>query len=136
MFQRLYDLGGRHFIVPNVGPIGCIPYQRDVNPLSGNDCVALPNQIAQSFNRQLKSLLIELTANLKGSMFLYADVYHIVADIIQNYPSFGNSSVLVSVFVSSNFINVYAFLALDNRVYVSFWCFGSFEVLPQDQEVI
>lgn len=82
-------MGARNFILPNVGPIGCIPYQRDVNPLSGDDCVALPNQLAQSFNIQLKSLLVELEGNLKGSRFIYADVYHIVADIIQNYPSYG-----------------------------------------------
>ncbi|XP_074382332.1 GDSL esterase/lipase At4g16230-like [Apium graveolens] len=85
---RIYNLGARNFILPNVGPIGCIPYQRDVNPLSGDACVALPNQLAQSFNNQLKSLLIELEGNLKGSRFIYADVYHIVADIIQNYAAY------------------------------------------------
>lgn len=83
-------MGARQFVVPNVGPIGCIPYQRDINPLSGDNCVVLPNQLAQSFNSQLRSLLMELAANLKGSKFLYADVYHIVADILQNYVSYGN----------------------------------------------
>lgn len=100
LFQRLYNLGARQILVPNVGPIGCIPYQRDVNPLSGSNCVALANQLAVSFNSQLKSLLIELGANLQGSTFLYADVYHIVADIIQNYMSYGNQNSRFTVFSS------------------------------------
>lgn len=87
--QRLDDLGARKIVIPNVGPIGCIPYQRDINPSEGNDCVALANHLAQLYNRQLKSLLEELNIELKGSTFLFADVYNIVADIIQNFESYG-----------------------------------------------
>ncbi|CAH1454481.1 unnamed protein product [Lactuca virosa] len=87
--MRLYDLGARKIVIPNVGPIGCIPYQRDINLSEGNDCVALANHLAQLYNRQLKSLLQELNIKLKGSTFLFADVYNIVADIIQNFESYG-----------------------------------------------
>ncbi|KAI3690906.1 hypothetical protein L2E82_49118 [Cichorium intybus] len=76
-------------VVPNVGPIGCIPYQRDINPSAGDNCVALPNHLAQLYNFQLKSLLKDLTIQLKGSSFLFADVYNIVTDIIQNFQSYG-----------------------------------------------
>ncbi|KAK1435906.1 hypothetical protein QVD17_01679 [Tagetes erecta] len=86
---RLYDMGGRKIVVPNVGPIGCIPYQRDINPTAGDNCVALPNHLAQLFNMQLKGLLQELSISLKGSTFIFADVYQIVADIVQNYKSYG-----------------------------------------------
>ncbi|XP_017218967.1 GDSL esterase/lipase At4g16230 isoform X1 [Daucus carota subsp. sativus] len=86
---RLYNLGGRKFIVPNVGPLGCTPYQRDVNLIIGDNCATRANQIVQSFNRQLKSLLTELTAKLSGSTFLYANVNHIFVDILQNYKSYG-----------------------------------------------
>lgn len=88
---RLYGLGARKFVVADVGPIGCIPYQRDINfqSVSENNCVDFPNQLAQLFNSQLKSLLPDLTSILQGSKFVYADVYHIVADIIQNYKSYG-----------------------------------------------
>ncbi|CAI9291980.1 unnamed protein product [Lactuca saligna] len=92
--MRLYDLGARKIVIPNVGPIGCIPYQRDVNPSEGNDCVALANHLAQLYNRQLKSLLEELNIKLKGSTFLFADVYNIVADIIQNFESYGGVSLV------------------------------------------
>ncbi|KAB1213830.1 hypothetical protein CJ030_MR5G017093 [Morella rubra] len=86
---RLYSLGARKIIVVNVGPIGCIPYQRDVNPNAGDNCVDFTNQLAQSFNAQLRSLVTELSTNLQGSQFVYADVYHIVDDILQNFMSYG-----------------------------------------------
>lgn len=91
MSQRLYKLGARKIVVSNVGPIGCIPSQRDLNPSAGENCVALPNHLAQLFNGRLKNLVLELRKNLRRSKFLYADVYRIVDDIIQNYESLGMS---------------------------------------------
>ncbi|MED6108909.1 hypothetical protein PIB30_028514 [Stylosanthes scabra] len=86
---RLFNLGARKIIVVNVGPIGCIPNQRDANIDAGDDCVSFPNQLAQMFNTQLKVLVAELSANLKGSMFVYADVYTILEDIFNNYIAYG-----------------------------------------------
>ncbi|KAK6930288.1 GDSL lipase/esterase [Dillenia turbinata] len=86
---RLYDMGARKIVVANVGPIGCIPYQREINPSAGDNCVPFPNELAQLFNAELKDLIAELGANLQGSNFVYADVYHIVDDIIKNYESYG-----------------------------------------------
>ncbi|CAI9291979.1 unnamed protein product [Lactuca saligna] len=85
---KLYDLGARKIIVTNAPPVGCIPYERDYNPSTGKECVASQNLVAQQFNQLLKGMLIELTATLKGSTFVYADVYGIVDDIIQNYKSY------------------------------------------------
>ena len=96
-------MGARNIVVANVGPIGCIPYQRDINPSAGENCVAYPNQLAQMYNSQLKDLVAELNTNLEGSKFVYADVYHIVDDIIQNYRSFG-------VFVYLFFCSLFSFL--------------------------
>ncbi|XP_052207960.1 GDSL esterase/lipase At4g16230-like isoform X2 [Diospyros lotus] len=86
---RVYNMGARKIIVANVGPIGCIPYQREINPSAGEGCAAFPNQLAQMFNARLKDLIGELNTCLKGSRFVYANVYHIVDDIIQNYASYG-----------------------------------------------
>ncbi|KAK7303672.1 hypothetical protein RJT34_14585 [Clitoria ternatea] len=86
---RLFNLGARKIVVANVGPIGCLPYMRDFNPNAGDECVTLPNQLAQLFNTQLKSLVAELMTNLEGSLFVYADVYHIMEDIILNYNEYG-----------------------------------------------
>ncbi|GAB4850753.1 hypothetical protein Ancab_030053 [Ancistrocladus abbreviatus] len=89
---RLYDLGARKIVVANVGPIGCIPYQMDTNPSAGDNCVTFPNQLAQLFNLQLRSLLQELNSGLEESKFLYADVYRIVNEIIVNHQSYGFES--------------------------------------------
>ncbi|XVF28200.1 hypothetical protein REPUB_Repub15cG0008400 [Reevesia pubescens] len=89
---RLYYLGARKIVVVNVGPIGCIPYERDLNPTSGDNCASRPNQMAQLFNTELRSLIKELSTSLKGSNFVYADVYYIVDDMIQNYRSYGFDS--------------------------------------------
>lgn len=86
---RLYNMGARRIVVANVGPIGCIPYQREINPSAGDDCVAFPNQLAQMYNAPLKDLIAELSTNLKGATFVYADVYRIVDDIVHNYKSYG-----------------------------------------------
>ncbi|KAI9123269.1 hypothetical protein K1719_006158 [Acacia pycnantha] len=86
---RLFNLGARKIVVANVGPIGCVPFERDTNPDAGDNCVAFPNQIAQLFNAQVKSLVAELNRNLQGSLFVYADVYHILEDILQNYRAYG-----------------------------------------------
>ncbi|KAK9080044.1 hypothetical protein SSX86_001719 [Deinandra increscens subsp. villosa] len=86
---RLHNMGARKIVIPNVGPIGCIPYQRDVNPSAGDNCVPLSNHLAQLFNSQLNDLLQELGMSLKGSTFIFADVYRVVADIVQNYNSYG-----------------------------------------------
>ncbi|KAK2990226.1 hypothetical protein RJ640_014678 [Escallonia rubra] len=86
---RLYRLGARKIVVANLGLIGCIPFQRDSNPSSGLSCVDFANELAQLFNIQLRSLVAELNTSLKGSQFVYADVYHIVEDILQNYKSYG-----------------------------------------------
>ncbi|XXG84503.1 hypothetical protein AAC387_Pa10g2006 [Persea americana] len=86
---RLYNLGARKIIVVNVGPIGCIPYLRDLNPSAGDNCVAFPNQLAQAFNERLKSLVLELSSSFEGTLLVYADVYRIVWDIIQNFDSYG-----------------------------------------------
>ncbi|GFQ07438.1 GDSL esterase/lipase at4g16230 [Phtheirospermum japonicum] len=94
---RLYSMGGRKIVVANVGPIGCIPFQREINPsaAAGDGCAVFPNQLAQLFNSQLAALLKDLTTNLHGSTFIYADVYHIVDDIILNYSSYGRYGGLI-----------------------------------------
>lgn len=95
-------MGARKLIVANVGPIGCIPYQREINPSAGDNCVAFPNQLAEMFNSQLRGLLTELNSNLQGSKFIYADVYHIVGDIIQNYQSYGKKNNYFSSYFFRN----------------------------------
>lgn len=82
-------MGARKILIPNVAPIGCIPYMRDINPSARDDCATFPNDLAQLFNLQLKVLLQDLSFSLEGSSFLFADVYRLVTSIVQNFKSYG-----------------------------------------------
>ncbi|KAF3438884.1 hypothetical protein FNV43_RR17159 [Rhamnella rubrinervis] len=86
---RLYQLDARKFVIGNVGPIGCIPYQKTLNQLKQDQCVDLPNKLAAQYNGRLKDLLAELNDNLPGSTFVYANVYALVMELITNYKKYG-----------------------------------------------
>ncbi|KAM1048005.1 hypothetical protein ACFX13_027854 [Malus domestica] len=93
---RLYQLDARKFVIGNVGPIGCIPYQRTINQLNADQCVDLPNKLALQYNGRLKGLLAELSENLPGSTFVYANVYDVVMDLITNYDKYGFTTASVA----------------------------------------
>uniref|UniRef100_A0A1D1XYN6 GDSL esterase/lipase At2g23540 n=1 Tax=Anthurium amnicola TaxID=1678845 RepID=A0A1D1XYN6_9ARAE len=86
---RLYTLDARKFVVANVGPIGCIPYQKTINRIQAGECVSLPNQLAVQYNGQLRDLLAELNDNLPDARFCLANVYDLVMGIITDYKSYG-----------------------------------------------
>ncbi|KAI3843068.1 hypothetical protein MKX03_018323 [Papaver bracteatum] len=78
--QQLYSEGARVFWVHNTGPFGCLPnsnswYAKKPGVLDKNGCVITLNELAQEFNKQLKSKLIQLKANLAGASFTYVDAY-------------------------------------------------------------
>ncbi|XP_047335729.1 GDSL esterase/lipase At2g23540-like [Impatiens glandulifera] len=87
--MRLYKLDARKFIIGNVGPIGCIPYQKTINQLKENQCVELPNKLAIQYNVRLKNLLKEMNGKMAGAMFVHADVYSLVMELITNYAKYG-----------------------------------------------
>lgn len=81
-------------MISNVGPIGCIPYQRILNELNDEDCVDLANDLATQYNARLKDLVAELNDNLPGATFVLANVYDLVSELIVNYRKYGNNLVL------------------------------------------
>lgn len=87
--KRLYELDARKIVVANVGPIGCIPYERTLNRVDENQCAAMPNELARKFNKRLRPLILELNANCKGATFVYANTYDMVEDLIINYAKYG-----------------------------------------------
>ncbi|PIA52383.1 hypothetical protein AQUCO_01000329v1 [Aquilegia coerulea] len=89
---RLYNMDARKFVLGNVGPIGCIPYQKTINNLNEDQCVELPNKLAVQYNGRLKDLLTELNKNLPEAKFVHANVYDLVADLITNYAKYGFAS--------------------------------------------
>ncbi|KAJ8645630.1 hypothetical protein MRB53_007378 [Persea americana] len=86
---RLYNLDARKFVIGNVGPIGCIPYQRTINRVNQDECVKLPNQLAVQYNGRLRDLLTELNENLPGATFALANVFDLVMELITNYAKYG-----------------------------------------------
>ncbi|KAJ0979735.1 hypothetical protein J5N97_015209 [Dioscorea zingiberensis] len=88
--MRLYSLDARKFVVTNIGPLGCIPYQKTVNRVSSDsECVSLPNDLAMNYNARLKELLEELNHNLPEAKFLYANLYDILMEVITNHQQYG-----------------------------------------------
>ncbi|THU56517.1 hypothetical protein C4D60_Mb11t18060 [Musa balbisiana] len=88
-WQRLYSLDARKVVVANVGPIGCIPYQKTINKVKEAECVGLPNQLAVQYNSQLRDMLTELNDNLPGAKFVLANVYDLVMELLTNHRSHG-----------------------------------------------
>nr|DAD40556.1 TPA_asm: hypothetical protein HUJ06_014879 [Nelumbo nucifera] len=86
---RLYNLDARKFVVGNVGPIGCIPYQKTINQINQDQCVELPNKLALQYDKRLNDLLTELNENLPGATFVHANVYELVMELITNYQKYG-----------------------------------------------
>lgn len=82
-------MDARKFVVGNVGPIGCIPYQKTINQLNENECVDLADKLARQYNAKLKDLLVQLGENLPGATFVYANVYDLVMELITNYKKYG-----------------------------------------------
>lgn len=103
--QRLYQLDARKFIIGNVGPIGCIPYQKTINQLSEDQCVELPNKLALQYNARLKDLLAQLNDNLPGATFIHANVYDLVMELLTNYKQYGNIHTYIQVYVYIHIIN-------------------------------
>ncbi|CAI0429495.1 unnamed protein product [Linum tenue] len=88
-WQRLYQMDARKFVIGNVGPIGCIPYQKTINQLKENECVDLPNKLALQYNGRLKDLLAEMNDNMPDAVFVHANVYDLVMELISNYGKYG-----------------------------------------------
>lgn len=88
--QKLYEIGGRRFLVCGVGPIGCIPFQQAANyGLNGSACSDAPNQMATKYNEKLKPLLTQLKRDLPGSNFAYGEAYYFGLNIILNPSPYG-----------------------------------------------
>ncbi|CAN1225189.1 GDSL esterase/lipase At2g23540 [Linum grandiflorum] len=89
---RITEMDAKKFVIGNVGPIGCIPYQKTINQLQENECVDLANKLALQYNARLKDLLAELNDNLPGAVFVHANVYDLVMELVTNFDKYGFST--------------------------------------------
>ena len=84
-------MDARKFVICNVGPIGCTPYQKAINQLNQDECDDSSNKLALQYNARLKDLLAELNDNLHGATFVLANVYDLAMEVIKNYGKYGLS---------------------------------------------
>lgn len=86
-WQRLYNLGGRKFIIPGIGTMGCIPNM--LARTSDGRCSEEVNQLSRDFNANLRTMIANLNANLPGSRFTYLDIDRMNQDILANPTAYG-----------------------------------------------
>lgn len=107
-------MDARKFIIGNVGPIGCIPYQKTINQLNEDECVALPNQLALRYNSKLKDLVAQMNDNLPGATFVHANVYDLVMELITNYAKYGGNHIGQShAYIRFIYIYIYIYQMID-----------------------
>ncbi|KAF2291029.1 hypothetical protein GH714_019159 [Hevea brasiliensis] len=87
--EKLYNLGGRKFVLMSVNPIGCYPMVKAIQRASNGSCNQDLNRAARLFNAHLKSLVNDIKPKLPGSYLVFVNSYKIIADIIKNPVSKG-----------------------------------------------
>ncbi|KAL2906129.1 hypothetical protein RDABS01_004839 [Bienertia sinuspersici] len=65
----------------------------------------LPDQLARKYNAKLKDLLTQLSENLPGSTFVYANVYDLVMELITNYKKYGQYAGIIPCGPTSSFVS-------------------------------
>ncbi|CAH2066783.1 unnamed protein product [Thlaspi arvense] len=85
---RLYNLGGRKFVVAGLGRMGCIP--SILSQGTDGKCSAEVNQLVLPFNTNVKTMISNLNQNLPDSKFIYLDIAQMYEDIIANPATYGN----------------------------------------------
>ncbi|XP_026440958.1 GDSL esterase/lipase 7-like [Papaver somniferum] len=74
--MSIYKSGARKFVVFELGPVGCTPaFVFSATPKPTTPCVESMNSVVKIFNSGVTKMTKELTATLKGSTFIYADVF-------------------------------------------------------------
>ncbi|XVF11627.1 hypothetical protein REPUB_Repub08aG0043500 [Reevesia pubescens] len=89
--KKLYDLGCRKLVVVGLPPIGCLPIQMTTRfeiP-TNRKCLEDQNSHAQSYNKKLEKLLLEIQATLPRSKIVYADIYEPLNDMINHPQKYG-----------------------------------------------
>ncbi|KAK9742556.1 hypothetical protein RND81_03G181700 [Saponaria officinalis] len=88
--QTLYNLGGRKFVVFELGPIGCIPSIVRRSKPSGK-CDEDKNKIVSMFNKQLGLMMNNLTSTLQDSHFVVGRAHWLGYDAVINPATYGLS---------------------------------------------
>ncbi|WJX36755.1 hypothetical protein P8452_24599 [Trifolium repens] len=86
--KKIYELGGRKFVIIGVGPIGCIPGFIIRKP-NFQDCNEDVNQKVKPFTNKLPMKIQELKSQLSGSLFTIMDTFKFFKKIRNSPEKFG-----------------------------------------------
>ncbi|KAJ6907792.1 hypothetical protein NC651_018282 [Populus alba x Populus x berolinensis] len=90
--SRLYDHGGRKFLVSNSLLLGCRPFLISQEKPTTR-CVERLNKLASEFNNYLPRMLEDLDSTLSGSKFVLLDVYKVFEDVFSEPASYGITDI-------------------------------------------
>ncbi|CAN6441352.1 unnamed protein product [Victoria cruziana] len=97
--KKVYDLGGRKFVLFGIQAIGCNPLSRQ----STGKCREDMNRAAVAYNSRLRSSIDKLQHDMPGSNFVYIDTYRIIRDVFDNPGLNGFKEVRRSCCTTSGF---------------------------------
>ncbi|KAL6134766.1 hypothetical protein ACLB2K_066994 [Fragaria x ananassa] len=87
--REIYNLGGRKIAFQNVGPLGCVPATKAMNPALGSKCSEEPLTLARLHNRVLFSNFKKLEKSVSGFKFSIFDYYNALGDRINDPSKYG-----------------------------------------------
>ncbi|CAL5201519.1 unnamed protein product [Lathyrus oleraceus] len=92
--KKIYDLGGRKFVIIGLGPIGCIP-GFITKKRHTQECNEVINQVVNLFTNKLPRKLqeLKLKAKLSGSLFTILDSFKLFRKIQNSPENFGLTNI-------------------------------------------
>ncbi|KAL9682628.1 hypothetical protein QQ045_014430 [Rhodiola kirilowii] len=89
----LRRMGLRKFVLVGVGPLGCIPIELARGIAPPGRCVDPINQILGTFNEGLRLMVNQYNRNHPESIFVTANTYAIMGDMLNNPSTYGFSVI-------------------------------------------
>ncbi|XP_060669714.1 GDSL esterase/lipase 1-like isoform X2 [Ziziphus jujuba] len=86
VMQEIYEVGGRKFGFPNLGPIECVPFLRTMVPAGENKCFEPITPYVELHNIEISKVLRKLQSNLNGFKYSILD-FHTLLENLTNHPS-------------------------------------------------
>ncbi|WVZ02268.1 hypothetical protein V8G54_023074 [Vigna mungo] len=80
----LNSMGIKKLFITGIGPLGCIPNIRAIGLAPAGRCMDSVNQMVGFFNVGLRSMVEQLNRDHPDSIFVYANTYHVLGDILNN----------------------------------------------------
>ncbi|MED6196470.1 hypothetical protein PIB30_047806 [Stylosanthes scabra] len=97
IIKYVYNQGGRSFWIHNTGPVGCLPYVKDLPnvkdpPVDKAACKIPYNELFKFYNRGLKDTVAQLRKELPLAAITYVDVYSLKYSLFSQPKKHGKNS--------------------------------------------